>query len=133
MDELNKEPVLIELINLARRNRDVAALWLYGSRSKGTSHKSSDYDLAVLFISRVEDPLERRLRPELLALSWAKELELEERDISVIDIQVAPVPLVMNAISGKLLYCGDHSARYVAEGIIMSKAELDYLHHSKYN
>jgi len=39
----------------------------------------------------------------------------------------------MNAISGKLLYCGDHSARYFAEGIIMSKAELDYLHHSKYN
>lgn len=126
------DKTLTSLVALARENSDIAALWLYGSRSNGTFNKNSDYDLAVLFCSRLNDALERRLRPELLALDWAKSLELKDRVLSAIDIQTAPIPLAMSAIAGELLYCGDHSARLIAEGIIMSKAELDYHYHAKH-
>ncbi|NLQ19071.1 nucleotidyltransferase domain-containing protein [Marinomonas sp. M1K-6] len=114
---------------LAASNSDIAALWLYGSRSKGEAHSHSDYDFAVLFNHRLSDPLERRLRPELLALDWSALLGVKDKMISVIDVQIAPIPLAMNAISGQLLCCNNHSTRLVAEGVIMSKAEIDYHYH----
>lgn len=120
---------LQQIINLARQNVDVAALWLYGSRAKGTARDDSDFDLGILFRDYLADPLERRLRPELLALDWQRQLALPEGMISVADIKSVPIPLAMNIISGKLLYCEDHDARLAAEGMIMSKAELDYRYH----
>ncbi|WP_207923278.1 type VII toxin-antitoxin system HepT family RNase toxin [Marinomonas flavescens] len=120
------------LIRLASENESVTALWIYGSRAKGSHHSASDYDLAVLFNSHIDDPLERRLRPELLSLDWTKRLNMPEASISVVDIQMVPVPLAMNAISGILLYCESHDARLMAESVIMSKAELDYHYHFKH-
>lgn len=121
-----------KLITLASEANNISALWLYGSRAKGNHRPDSDYDLAVLFNDWVEDPLDRRLRPELLAMDWAKALGREEEMLSIVDIQNALIPLAMNIISGKLLYCGDEGARLNVEGIIMSKAELDYQYHLKH-
>ncbi|RDL45155.1 nucleotidyltransferase domain-containing protein [Marinomonas piezotolerans] len=121
-----------KLVTLASETKNISALWLYGSRAKGNHRPDSDYDLAVLFTDWVEDPLDRRLRPELLAMNWSKKLGLTEDKLSIVDIQNAPIPLAMNTISGKLLYCGDDDARLSAEGIIMSKAELDYQYHLKH-
>lgn len=124
---------LIEsVIQLAGSDKDVAVLWLYGSRSKGQARPDSDYDFAVLFDSHLSDPLERRLRPELLALDWARKLNVAENKISIIDVKNAPIPLAMNAISGQLLFCKNHSTRLMAESVIMSKAEIDYHHHIKH-
>ncbi|WP_219845938.1 type VII toxin-antitoxin system MntA family adenylyltransferase antitoxin [Maribrevibacterium harenarium] len=120
---------LQQIVNLARQNVDVAALWLYGSRAKGTARDDSDFDLGILFRDYLADPLERRLRPELLALDWQRQLALPEGMISVADIKSVPIPLAMNIISGKLLHCENHDARLAAEGMIMSKAELDYRYH----
>lgn len=120
------------LVTLASEAKNISALWLYGSRAKGNHRPDSDYDLAVLFNDWVEDPLDRRLRPELLAMDWAKALVREEEMLSIVDIQNAPIPLAMNIIAGKLLYCDDESARLNVEGIIMSKAELDYQYHLKH-
>lgn len=114
---------------LASHDDRIAALWLYGSRSNGSAHAGSDYDFAALFSDYISDPLDRRLRPELLALDWVKLLGVKESLISVIDIQIAPIPLAMNAISGQQLCCNNHSARLIAEGVIMSKAEIDYHYH----
>lgn len=121
-----------KLVALATNAENISALWLYGSRAKGNHRPDSDYDLGLLFTERVDDPLDRRLRPELLAMDWAKTLGLAEDKLSIVDIQHAPIPLAMNIISGQLLYCGDHDARLAAEGIIMSKAELDYQYHLKH-
>lgn len=120
------------LLKLATDAENISALWLYGSRAKGNHRPDSDYDLAVLFSEREEDPLDRRLRPELLAMDWATALGLPEDKLSIVDIQHAPIPLAMNIISGKLLYCADYDARLAAERIIMSKAELDYQYHLKH-
>ena len=121
-----------KLVTLATDAENISALWLYGSRAKGNHRPDSDYDLAVLFTERVDDPLDRRLRPELLAMDWAKALGMQEDKLSIVDIQNAPIPLAMNIISGKQLYCGDNDARLATEGMIMSKAELDYQYHLKH-
>ena len=88
-----------KLVALATDAENISALWLYGSRAKGNHRPDSDYDLAVLFTERVDDPLDRRLRPELLAMDWAKALGLSEDKLSIVDIQNAPIPLAMNIIS----------------------------------
>lgn len=56
-------PLLKDLAALAARDNEIAVLWLYGSRAKGTASSGSDYDLAVAFHTFEKDPLERRLRP----------------------------------------------------------------------
>lgn len=128
----SQDPLLARLIQLATQKPEINALWLYGSRAKGNHRPDSDYDLGVLFANRINDPFERRLRPELLALDWTKTLGLDEDLISLVDIQNAPIPLAMNIISGELLYCSNRDARLAAEGRIMSKAELDYQYHLKH-
>jgi hypothetical protein len=69
--------VLAALRELAQDNPRVDVLWLYGSRAKGTAGPESDYDLAVAFNAFPEDPWERRLQPELLAMEWADALGLD--------------------------------------------------------
>ncbi len=81
------------IISLARRRDDLAAVWLYGSRARGDHHPESDFDLAVAYTSWISDPLERRLRPELLAQEWQRELGLKEAMMSVVDLAIAPIPL----------------------------------------
>ncbi len=126
------DDTVTQLIQLAAQDHEITAMWLYGSRARGNHRVDSDYDVAVLFTSRIEDPLERRLRPELLALDWTKSLELKEDQLSIVDVKAVPIPLAMNIISGILLYCNDWNARLMAERIIMSKAELDYHYHLKH-
>lgn len=65
---MQQAAVLNRLVSLAAANSQIAALWLYGSRARGTAGDASDYDLAVLFADYQNDPVERRLAPELLAL-----------------------------------------------------------------
>lgn len=62
----------IQLIQLAKAHDDLELLWLYGSYAKGNAHAKSDIDLAVVFKIWESDIIERRLRPELLALEWQK-------------------------------------------------------------
>ena len=50
------------------------------------------------------DIIERRLRPELLALEWQKILNLPEDRLSVLDISNAPIPMAMSVLqNGELL------------------------------
>jgi len=63
---------LEKIKQLASQNTDTEIVWLYGSRARGNAHQNSDYNLATAFSSRLKDPIECRLRPELLALKWKK-------------------------------------------------------------
>ena len=123
-----------QLIQLARANREVQVLWLYGSQSKGTAGPNSDWDLAVAFDPvQLTGPfgtaLENRLRPELLALDWQRALGLAEGKISIIDINQAPVPLAFAVVEANHpLYCRDEGRRLREETRIMSQMELHYIH-----
>ena len=119
--------VASQLQKLAAGHDKIAALWLYGSRARGDHHDASDYDLAVAFTDWVEDPLERRLRPELLAEEWRAKLGLSEGSLSIVDIAIAPVPLGMSILSdGQLLLDKYPQIRLTLETRILSRWEIDY-------
>jgi predicted nucleotidyltransferase len=120
------------LIELAQQNDEIELLWLYGSQAKGTAHSHSDVDLAVVFKRYEEDVLERRLRPELLAMDWQRALGLPEGQLSVLDVNIAPIPLSVNVLNdGQLLLCKNTSRLLREQQRIMSMWEIDYLHHHK--
>ncbi|RLV60016.1 nucleotidyltransferase domain-containing protein [Parashewanella curva] len=125
--------MISEIIKKASQQADIAALWLYGSRAKGNATIKSDYDLAVIFSKYEHNPLERRLRPETLALQWSDQLGLNTDQLSILDLEVAPIPLAMEVIStGKLLVNKDPAKEMFLTQKIMSKWELDYQYHYRH-
>lgn len=119
-----------QIVELAKNNAEVEALWLYGSRARDNANNNSDYDLAVLFKSYIKSPVERRLRPELLSLEWNKQLKIT---LSIVDINQAPLPLAYTIIlDNTLLYSKNDYRRITEEQKIMSKWEIDYLYHRKH-
>ncbi|MGM0983687.1 MAG: nucleotidyltransferase domain-containing protein [Pseudomonadota bacterium] len=115
--------------HLAMVRDDIAALWLYGSRARGEHQAASDFDLAVAFTTWLNDPLERRLRPELLALEWQQALGISEDMLSVVDLAIAPVPLGWSILDqGRLLVDLHPQIRMRQESRILSRWEIDYLH-----
>jgi len=120
--------LLEHLVKLAATYPEVVVLWLYGSQAKGNAGPSSDWDLAVAFNPvKLADPLDNRLRPELLALDWQRTLGLDEGKLSVVDINQAPIPLAFAVVDANHpLYCRDEGRRLQEEGRIMSQMELNY-------
>lgn len=118
-----------QLVTLAQACLEVLVLWLYGSRAKGNAGPLSDWDLAVALAPvKLADPLENRLRPELLALDWQRALQLPEGKLSVVDINQAPIPLAFAIIDANMpLYSRDEGRRLQIDARIMSQMEIDHL------
>ena len=115
---------------LLANNDDIEVLWLYGSRARNTVNTNSDYDLAVAFKSYIKEPIDRRLRPELLALEWNRKLGIV---LSIIDINQVPLTLAYTVIQDNTLLCSKNEyRRMVEEQKIMSKWEIDYCYHKKH-
>jgi len=129
---MNFNELKAKIITLATEHSDVEVLWLYGSHAKGTSHAGSDIDLAVVFKDWQEDIIERRLKSELLAIEWQKLLGLQEAELSILDMEIASIPLAMSVLStGQLLLSKNNSRQLKEQQRIMSKWEIDYLYHYK--
>ncbi len=126
--------ILLEaLADMARREPSIAVLWLYGSHAKGTATAKSDIDLAVAFRDFEQDPLERRLRPELLAQAWQDALGLEAERLSIVDINLVPLPLAHAVIrTGRVLQANDRLRLAREENRITSMWELDHLYHQQH-
>lgn len=121
---------LINIIQLAKKNVEVEVLWLYGSRARGKANIESDYDLAVAFKTYIKDPVDSRLRPEILALEWHEKLNIP---LSVVDINQAPLPLAYTIVlDNTLLHSKNDYRRMIEEQKIMSKWELDHCYHKKH-
>ncbi|MCE9933547.1 type VII toxin-antitoxin system MntA family adenylyltransferase antitoxin [Aeromonas salmonicida] len=125
---LNEDRIQQQLSELAAAHSEVAVLWLYGSRAKGNATEASDWDLAVAFDPvKLVDLLDNRLRPELLALDWQRALGLTEGQLSVVDINQAPIPLAFAIVdANQVLFCRDQGRRLSEEARIMSQMELNY-------
>jgi len=129
-EQFTQESNLKEIVKIAKKNSDVDVLWLYGSRARGNENENSDYDLAIAFKAYIKDPIEQRLRPELLSLEWNKFLRLK---ISIVDINQATLPLAYTVVQDNtVLYSQNDFRRMTEEQRIMSKWELDYLYHRKH-
>ncbi|MBQ0726850.1 MAG: nucleotidyltransferase domain-containing protein [Thalassolituus oleivorans] len=129
------DQLLPQIMQLAQTNPEIDALYLYGSHAKGNANEHSDIDLAVIFSATEEnhlkrDPLKQRLRPELLAIDWNQQLGIPENTLSILDLENGPVPLGMAVLkTGKLLINKDTGRDFEVTGKIMSKWEIDHLHH----
>ena len=128
----SQDPIIEQLATLAAIHPEVVVLWLYGSQAKGNAGPHSDWDLAVAFDpvklpDTLDSLLERRLRPELLALDWQRALGLAEGQLSVVDINQAPIPLAFAIVdANRVLFCRDQGRRLSEEARIMSQMELNY-------
>jgi predicted nucleotidyltransferase len=120
--------LLQQIVKLADNDPDIAVVWLYGSRATGNSHASSDYDLAVAFNHFIkDDPVEKRLRPECLALDWQRALGLHDFQLSIVDINQAPIPLAFEIIQvDTVIFCRDENRLWQETLRIHSRMELDY-------
>ena len=133
------DPFLQQLQQLACQEENLAVIWLYGSRAKGSASSDSDYDLAVAFNTFPEDEWDRRLQPEILQQRWSDVLQQSWPDklaecppISVVDINNIPLPLAFSIIQQGLVLCVNDGLRLVREeNRITSMWEVDYLWHGK--
>ena len=66
---MNYQKLEPSIIQLEQKNQEIKLLWLYGSQAQGTAHEGSDIDLAIVFKTWEHNVVERRLRPELLAIA----------------------------------------------------------------
>jgi predicted nucleotidyltransferase len=120
--------LLSKIAELADNDSDIAVVWLYGSRAKGNAHASSDYDLTVAFNRFIkDDPIEKRLRPECLALDWQQALGLHDFQLSIVDINQAPIPLAVEIIQADtVIFCRDENRLWQETLRIHSRMKLDY-------
>ena len=124
------EQIIPQVIQLAKEHNNIELLWLYGSYAKGTAHNKSDLDLAVIFKTWEKDVIERRLRSELLAIEWQKIFNLGEGELSVLDMNIASIPIAMSVLkTGELLLSKNLPRQFQEQQRIMSKWEIDYLYH----
>ena len=129
----NQTTILQGLAELAAKDEEIAVLWLYGSRAKGTASEESDYDLALAFRTFEKDALERRLRPELLVQAWQDALNLPEGLLSLVDINQAPLPLAHVIIrTGQVLQATDRLRLAREENRITSMWEIDHQYHQQH-
>lgn len=125
--------MLQKIIKLAQKNDDIAILWLYGSRADGTFHKNSDYDLAIAFNTFLNNPIENALRPEMLALEWQSGLQLEEKMLSIVDINRIPIALAFEIIQyDNVVFCRDEVRLWREENRIYSRMELDITYNMRH-
>lgn len=124
--------MLTQISQLAETNPNIAVLWLYGSQADNTQQAESDYDLAIAFFSFLKNPLETRLRPEMLALEWQSRLNLNENKLSIVDINQINIPLAYEIIQyNRVLLCRDYKRLWNEEKRIYSRMELDILYSMK--
>ena len=131
---MNKQSIqnqnLENIIQLAKNNSEVEMIWLYGSRARNNANIESDYDLAVAFKNYIKEPVERRLRPEMLALEWHGKLNIA---LSIIDINQVSLPLAYTVIlDNTLLFSKNEYRRMIEEQRIMSKWEIDHCYQRKH-
>ena len=121
--------MLKDITNLANTDNEIVLLWLYGSQARGTAGANSDIDLAVVYKTYIDDPIARRVRPELTAMDWCRALGLKEGALSVIDLDIVPIPLAFSVINDdRLLVNKDDYLKMMKEQRIMSLwEEYQYL------
>jgi predicted nucleotidyltransferase len=125
-------PLITKITQLVSQDKEIALLWIYGSQADASATPESDYDLAIAFALPQGNTLESRLRSEVKALEWAEQLNLTSNQISVVDINLAPLPLAMGIIhNGVLLHQGSGLRLAREENRITSMWELDHEYHQR--
>ncbi len=119
----------IKKLNLERlcKNR-VVLLYLFGSVARGTSHKESDVDIAVLFNNKIRRNQYLQLESRLIEF-FAN--FYSDKEINVVNLNISS-PLLKQAavLEGKLLYKRSDTDRIFFEINTLREYE-EYAHLSK--
>ena len=126
------ELILSSVIELAANDPEIELLWLYGSRAKGTHSLDSDFDFAIAFQNPEGGSVDSRLRSEIKAVEWSEVVGVSSDLISVLDINLSPLPLAMSVVtSGKVLLAKSGLRLAREENKILSMWELDHEFHRR--
>ncbi len=110
------------------KQKDILAVYLYGSFASGNPHKRSDLDIAVLFDGEVN--LYKRLGR--LYADFPKLSIKAEPEVREIDLNQSPVYL-MNVIKGQLIFSRDEVKRVNFEVQILKQYyDTQKLRNTKY-
>jgi uncharacterized protein len=127
------DKILDHIVKQAVTDDDIAIIWLYGSRAKGTATQHSDFDIAIAFNNFNLSPFDRAIRPYEYALQWNSELNLPEKTISVVDINTIPSYLAINVVEdGNVLLNKNISREMKEQQRIYSQFEYEKIEHSKW-
>lgn len=118
---ITKESIVEALLSHAA----IDAIYLYGSRAKGTETPTSDWDLGILYATYERDPLTQHLRTQTLQQEIEHNFGIENV-LNLVDIEHVPIPLGYNILLGEKLF--DRGIPHVRrmENSILSAAEKDY-------
>ncbi len=99
--QVNIDEIKSNLTESLKNDKDIAALYLFGSRADGHSTPMSDFDLAVL----LKEPYDRK---KILEVSVKASLALKTDDVDVLELNTAPVFLAHRVLrEGILLFEND--------------------------
>lgn len=122
----DKDPKLAQIVKRLDEQKNLAAVWLYGSRARGQQRPDSDYDIAIA-INNFEQPYaERRLAPELLAMDLSAEIN---HPVQIVDINLAPIPLAIGILDDSTPLLIKDELRYCREINRIHGLWADYLWH----
>lgn len=98
-----------DLINTLKQDKDIIAIYLFGSYAAGNEGPLSDVDIAIL-LDRVV-PEERYLDIEL-ELMGKIDKALKTEEVSLVLLNSAPLTIQYGVLkNAKLLYCRDNTQR----------------------
>lgn len=107
--------------------KDVVAVYLYGSFYKETTHSRSDIDIAVLFEDKVDYHRLGQISSDLSAFKLPAEPEVRD-----INLNLSPV-FLLNVIQGKLIFTSDEKKKNVFEvAVLRQYYDTQHLRDIKY-
>ncbi|MBI1728670.1 MAG: nucleotidyltransferase domain-containing protein [Candidatus Rokubacteria bacterium] len=121
MDNTSAPPAVARLVDRAKKDPDVLAVLLFGSRARGDAAPSSDFDVCLVLGA---EPRSDRDRAE-------KRLEyLAEEDLDVAIFQALPLHIRSRVLKdGTVLYARDEEALYaVAIGTARAWEGVRHIH-----
>ena len=114
-----KKKIEAEIKDYFLKQKEIKAVYIFGSFLKESFNEQSDLDLAVIFGEEIEKYQRFKLKLKILY-----ELEkIIEREIDLLDFESIDLKMKHQVLGGSLIYCTERKRRVLLE----KRAILDYI------
>jgi predicted nucleotidyltransferase len=114
-----KKKIEAEIKEYFLKQKEIKAVYIFGSFLKESFNEQSDLDLAVIFGEEIEKYQRFKLKLKILY-----ELEkIIEREIDLLDFESIDLKMQHQVLGGRLIYCTEQKRRVLLE----KRAILDYI------
>ncbi len=114
-----KEKIEAEIKDYFLKQKEIKAVYIFGSFLKESFNEQSDLDLAVIFGEEIEKYQRFKLKLKIL-------YELEKiigREIDLLDFEAVDLKMQHQVLGGRLICCRDQNRRVILE----KRAILSYI------